>query len=41
MEQSLVVLIAASVTFVGSHFVMSHPLRPMLMKLGQGGFMAA
>ena len=33
-------LVAASTAFVGLHFAMSHPLRPALMKLGMGGFMA-
>ena len=33
-------LIAACVTFVGSHFAMSHPLRaPMVGSLGEKGFM--
>ena len=36
----LVELVAASVAFLGTHFVMSHPLRPALMKLGMAGFMA-
>ncbi len=40
MDDALITLIAACVAFVGSHFVMSHPLRPLLMKLGNGGFMA-
>lgn len=39
LDPDLVQLIAASIAFVGMHFVMSHPLRPLLMKLGQGGFM--
>ena len=38
--EPLVELVAASVAFLGTHFVMSHPLRPALMKLGVGGFMA-
>lgn len=40
MEPALVSLIAASVAFVGSHFAMSHPLRPAMVRLlGEGGFM--
>lgn len=39
MEQSLVSLCAANVTFVGMHFAMSHPLRgPMVGALGERGF---
>ncbi len=40
-DPALIQLIAASLAFVGTHFAMSHPLRPWLMKLGQNGFMAA
>ena len=41
MDPSLVSLIAASVAFVGSHFAMSHPLRPPLVRaLGEKGFLA-
>ena len=29
----------AALAFVGSHFAMSHPLRPVLMRLGEKGFM--
>ena len=33
-------LITASALFVGSHFLMSHPLRPRLVaRLGNGGFL--
>ncbi len=39
MEQ-LASLVAANVAFVGGHFVMSHPLRPPLVRtLGERGFM--
>ena len=39
MDQSLVELTAANVTFVGLHFAMSHPLRgPMVGALGEKGF---
>jgi len=42
MEQGLVPLIAANAAFVGSHFVMSHPLRtPLVNMLGAGGFQVA
>lgn len=42
MEHSLVMLVAANVAFVGSHFAMSHPLRaPMVKALGAGGFQVA
>lgn len=41
MDNSLVGLIAANVTFVGTHFAMSHPLRaPMVRVLGEKGFAA-
>ena len=40
MEPQLVHLIAASVTFVGSHFVLSHPLRQAVHNvIGEKGFM--
>lgn len=40
MQPQLVALIAASVAFVGLHFVMSHPLRAgMIRSLGENGFM--
>ena len=36
----LVSLVAASVAFVGTHFALSHPLRPALVKaLGEKGFL--
>jgi uncharacterized membrane protein len=32
-------LLAATITFVGTHFLLSHPLRPALVgRLGEGGF---
>jgi uncharacterized membrane protein len=41
MDQSLSSLIAASVAFVGMHFVLSHPLRSTVMRLaGDIGFQA-
>ncbi|MFA6219986.1 MAG: NnrU family protein [Erythrobacter sp.] len=41
MDQGLVSLIAASVAFVGAHFILSHPLRaPLVARLGGNGFMA-
>lgn len=40
MDNALVSLSAASIAFVGSHFAMSHPLRPLLSRFGTGGFMA-
>lgn len=40
--QGYVLLIAGAVSFVGSHFVMSHPLRaPMVKALGERGFQLA
>ncbi|QIQ87385.1 NnrU family protein [Erythrobacter sp.] len=42
MEQGLVELIAANAAFVGTHFLMSHPLRtPLVNMLGAGGFQVA
>lgn len=42
MDGSLVVLIAANIAFVGTHFAMSHPLRaPLVKALGAAGFQAA
>lgn len=42
MNAALWNLIAANIAFVGSHFVMSHPLRgPMVKALGAGGFQGA
>ncbi|RZV34674.1 MAG: MFS transporter [Sphingomonadaceae bacterium] len=39
MEPAIISLIAASITFVGSHFVLSHPLRAALVGLlGEAGF---
>ena len=39
MDNGLLELVAASVVFVGSHFAMSHPLRPaMVSVLGAKGF---
>jgi uncharacterized membrane protein len=39
MDDALVWLSVASVAFVGSHFAMSHPLRPLLTRLGEKGFL--
>ena len=40
MDQALTSLIAASVTLVGTHFALSHPLRtPLVHMLGETGFM--
>lgn len=42
MDGSLVTLTAANAAFVGSHFVMSHPLRaPLVRALGEKGFSLA
>lgn len=39
MDRSLVMLAAANIAFVGSHFAMSHPLRdPMVRAFGDKGF---
>lgn len=39
MNGAIIELIAANITFVGSHFVMSHPFRPAMSKaLGPIGF---
>ena len=41
MDQALAHLIAAALAFAGSHFALSHPLRPALVKrLGASGFQA-
>lgn len=41
MDPALVTLIAASVTFVGTHFALSHPLRaPVVGVVGEKGFAA-
>ena len=41
MDHALTSLIAASITFVGTHFVLSHPLRaPLVRALGAGAFQA-
>lgn len=41
MDQALAELIAAAVTFVGTHFALSHPLRaPVVKALGERGFQA-
>jgi uncharacterized membrane protein len=41
MEEALAELIAAAVTFVGTHFALSHPLRsPVVKALGDRGFQA-
>ena len=40
MDHALNSLLAASITLIGTHFAMSHPLRARLVStLGQGGFM--
>lgn len=40
MDPSLTALFAANVTFVGTHFAMSHPLRASLVRaLGEKGFL--
>lgn len=42
MDASIITLIAANAAFVGTHFLMSHPLRgPMVKAMGAGGFQAA
>ena len=42
MDAALLLLIAANIAFVGTHFVMSHPLRaPMVSALGPTGFQIA
>ena len=42
MDATLLNLIAANVAFVGTHFIMSHPLRaPMVSLLGALGFQLA
>jgi uncharacterized membrane protein len=42
MHNALLPLVAASASFLGSHFVLSHPLRKSLVKaLGAQGFLAA
>lgn len=39
MDTGLIILAAANIAFVGTHFAMSHPLRgPMVRVLGAGGF---
>ncbi len=40
MDPSLTALVAANVTFVGTHFAMSHPLRASLVRtVGEKGFL--
>ena len=42
MDPQLITLAAANAAFVGSHFIMSHPLRgPMVRALGEKGFSLA
>ncbi|MCZ8368756.1 MAG: NnrU family protein [Porphyrobacter sp.] len=42
MTGEIITLVAANTAFVGSHFVMSHPLRaPMVRMLGEKGFSLA
>lgn len=39
MDDQLTVLVAAALSFVGTHFALSHPLRgPIIKRLGAGGF---
>lgn len=39
MDQALVSLIAAAIAFVGTHFILSHPLRaPLVARFGANGF---
>lgn len=41
MDEQLTILVAAALSFVGTHFALSHPLRaPLVARLGAGGFMA-
>lgn len=41
MNEALVSLSAASIAFVGSHFILSHPFRkPLVRAVGEPGFMA-
>jgi len=40
MQPELTALIAASIAFVGSHFLLSHPFRaPLVARLGERGFL--
>lgn len=40
MDDQLTLLVAAALSFVGSHFALSHPFRaPLVARLGAGGFM--
>jgi len=42
MEAALIELIAANTAFVGTHFIMSHPLRSAMVRmLGEMGFQVA
>lgn len=39
MNDQLTVLVAASLSFIGTHFALSHPFRaPLVARLGSGGF---
>ena len=40
MDDQLTTFVAAALSFVGTHFALSHPLRaPLVARLGTGGFM--
>ncbi|MGB7655205.1 MAG: NnrU family protein [Novosphingobium sp.] len=40
MDDPLTILVAAALTFIGTHFALSHPFRaPLVKRLGAGGFM--
>ena len=40
MNDQLTILVAAALSFVGTHFALSHPFRtPLVKRLGAGGFM--
>lgn len=42
MNETLWILVAGNIAFVGTHFAMSHPLRaPLVRALGAGGFQIA
>lgn len=40
MDDQLTLLVAAALSFIGTHFALSHPFRaPLVKRLGAGGFM--
>ena len=40
MDDQLTILVAAALSFIGTHFALSHPFRaPLVKRLGAGGFM--